>query len=144
MGAPEVMCPTVVTASMRAAEFVLDDTPGRLHPCCEHPRDQTHKRPVGHAFSEDSAHLRMGYRVEKPGEIEIGNPVDGASHALLVQATQGVVTAPPWSESVGGLEEKRFVDGFQNPAGHLLDDFIFRTADSQRSGGAILFGNLHP
>jgi hypothetical protein len=106
----------------------VDDAPGCLHTCFEHPRDQTQERLVGNALCEDSKNLRMRQGVEKPGEIEIGNPIDGATHDLLIEATPGVVTASSWSESIGGIEEKRCVDRFQNPAGRLLDNFIFCTA----------------
>ena len=53
--------------ALGAPQFVLHDTPWRLHPGFEHARDQPQALRIGDAPRKDSQDLRMGHRVEKLG-----------------------------------------------------------------------------
>jgi len=129
---------------LRAAQFVLHDAAWRLDPCFQHPRDEPQKLRVGNPLCQDSQNLCMGHRIEKLSQIEIREPMDRLSHGFCVQTAQGIMTAPSRSKAIGGLQEHRFVDRFQDAACQVLDDLIFRAADPQGTHGAVLLGNLDP
>jgi hypothetical protein len=115
-----------------------------VDPRFQHPRNQPQKLGVRDPLSQDSQDLLMRHRVEKLGQIQIYDPVDGLPHDLVVEPAQGIMTAPSRSKAIRRLHEHGLVDRFQEAASQVLDDLIFRAANSQRPRGAVLLGNLDP
>jgi hypothetical protein len=62
------------------------------------------------------------HHVEKLGQIKIGGPVDRGTHALVIELSEGIMTATPRSEPIRGVDEHRLVHRLQDTARHLLKD----------------------
>src|SRR5262249_53081913 len=52
----------------------------------------------------------LSWRTEKLGQIPVHHPVDRFTPHLVVELAQGVVTAAPRPEPIGGVEEPGLVD----------------------------------
>jgi hypothetical protein len=86
----------------------------------------------------------MRHHVEELRQIQVSDPIARRAHHLPVQPTQGIMTAPPRPNAIGGRAEPRLIDCLQDAAGQLLHDLVLDAADPQGTHHAVLLGDLNP